>query len=405
MKKFFRVLSFCLIVIMIPVFLLLSISYDKAADNYKVSQKVGINFATKLPISVKTKKNEEIITAGLTKSANNRYSVDVMLLNVIPIKSSNVEVVKETQVIPCGTPFGIKLFTEGVVVVGMSDVKTDDSTINPARESGLQMGDVILTINNKQVNTNEEIASAIENSGGETLSLRVKRMEKEYKFELQPIKSSSDNCYKAGLWVRDSSAGLGTLTFFDPKTNGFAGLGHGICDIDTAEIMPLLNGDIVLANINGIVKGQKGSPGELKGIFVNDNSIGVLEANNQTGVYGKMNETPVSADLMRVGLKQEIKKGPAKILTTVEGGTPEYYDIEIESINYDDHNPTKNMIIKITDPVLLDRTGGIVQGMSGSPIIQDDVLIGAVTHVFVNDPTKGYGIFAENMVKTIETLS
>lgn len=405
MKKFFRALSLCLAIVVAAIFSFLSVGYKETADNYRVTQKVGINIATKLPVSVKAKKNDEIVTAGLTNYAKNRYVADVMLFNVIPIKSSNVEVIEETQLIPCGTPFGIKLFTEGVVVVGMLDVQSDETTVNPAKQAGLQIGDVILTINEAKVNTNEEVAKIIENSNGEELSLKVKRMDNEQEFKLKPVKSAADKCYKAGLWVRDSSAGLGTLTFFDPESKVFGGLGHGICDVDTAEIMPLLNGDIVLANINGVVKGQKGAPGELKGFFVNDNSIGTLKVNDETGVYGIMNENPTQASLMEVGLKQEIRKGPAKILTTIEGGTPSYYDVEIENINYDDENPTKNMIVKITDPTLLEQTGGIVQGMSGSPIIQNDMLIGAVTHVFVNDPTKGYGIFAENMVQTAKELS
>lgn len=405
MRKIFRSLSVCLAVIMCVIFSFLSVAYRETADNYKVTQKVGVNIATKLPVSVKAKKNDEIVTAGLTNYAKNRYIADVMLFNVIPIKSSNVEIIEETQLVPCGTPFGIKLFTEGVVVVGMLDVQSDEVIVNPAKQAGLQIGDVILTINETKVNTNEEVAKIIEDSNGEELSLKIKRMDNEYQFELKPVKSSADECYKAGLWVRDSSAGLGTLTFIDPESKVFGGLGHGICDVDTAEIMPLLNGDIVLANINGVVKGQKGAPGELKGFFVNDNSIGTLKVNDETGVYGIINENPIQANLMEVGLKQEIVKGPAKILTTIEGGTPNYYDVEIENINYDDENPTKNMIVKITDPTLLEQTGGIVQGMSGSPIIQNDMIIGAVTHVFVNDPTKGYGIFAENMVQTAKEVS
>lgn len=401
MKKFFKILSGFLYVIMCIIFCILGIAYKETSNNYKVTQKVGINFATKLPVSVKLQKNDEIITAGLTKSANNRYITDVMLLNVIPIKSVSVETVEEKQLIPCGTPFGIKLFTEGVVVVGISDVQTQEGTLNPAKDSGLKIGDIILTINGEKVNTNDQVASIIENCDGEELKLTVKRIDNIKELSLTPIKSSSDNCYKAGLWIRDSSAGLGTLTFYDPQNNTFGGLGHGICDIDTAEIMPLLNGDIVLANINGIVKGQKGSPGELRGSFVNDNPIGVLKANDQTGVYGTMYENPRPSEVpVYMGLKQEVEKGPAKILTTIKGIEPQYYDVEIENVNYDDQNPTKNMIIKIIDPALTEETGGIVQGMSGSPIIQNDKLIGAVTHVFVNEPTKGYGIFLENMIET-----
>ncbi len=322
-----------------------------------------------------------------------------MLLDAIPIKTVDVEVVEETQVIPCGTPFCVKIFTQGVVVVGMSDLKSNGKTVNPARSAGLKIGDVITSINGIQVNTNEEVAAIIEKSGGVPLSLSVLRSNMSFEVQITPVKADDGISYKAGLWVRDSSAGIGTLTFYNPEEHSFAGLGHGICDIDTGDLMPLLSGDIVSANISGIVKGEKGTPGELRGYFSNNNAIGNLSANIQTGVYGTMDQCPASNEPMTVAMKQQVVPGKAQILTTIQGNEPQYYDIEIESVNYNEDVPTKNMIVKITDPELLEKTGGIVQGMSGSPIIQNGMLVGAVTHVFVNEPEKGYGIFAENMLE------
>ena len=286
----------------------------------------------------------------------------------------------------------------------MSDLKANGKTVNPARSAGLKIGDVITSINGTQVNTNEEVASLIEQSGGVPLNLSVLRSNMSFDVQIIPVKSDDGVSYKAGLWVRDSSAGIGTLTFYDPQQNSFAGLGHGICDIDTGDLMPLLNGDIVTANINGIVKGTKGTPGELRGYFSNNDAIGNLLANIQTGVYGTMDQCPIDNEPLTVAMKQQVVPGKAQILTTIEGTQPQYYDIEIESVNYNEDVPTKNMIVKITDPVLLEKTGGIVQGMSGSPIIQNGMLVGAVTHVFVNEPEKGYGIFAENMLENSSQL-
>ena len=197
--------------------------------------------------------------------------------------------------------------------------------------------------------------------------------------------------------MRDSSAGIGTITYYDPQTAQFGGLGHPICDVDTGEIMPLLSGQVVKVVINDVVKGTSGDPGELKGSFASSKDSGTITSNDETGVFGTLYSNPSQNAALPVALKQEITEGAAKIYTTVSGTTPQEYDIEIEKIDISDTGKTKNMIIKVTDPNLLEKTGGIVQGMSGSPIIQNGKLVGAVTHVLVNDPQRGYGIFIENM--------
>jgi len=344
------------------------------------------------------------VSASTDISYPKTYQGKLMLYNLIPLKSVNVSVVDQTCVVPCGTPFGIKMFTDGVVIVGLADIQTNSASINPATQAGLKVGDVITAIDGHTVETNSEVAEAVESSGGKQMSFSIRRDGSIFTAQLQPVKSETDDLYKAGLWVRDSTAGIGTLTFYEPSAKLFAGLGHGICDSDTGELMPLLNGDIVPVTINGITKGLQGKPGELRGYFSDDNAMGSLAANVTNGVYGILKSAPKGTAL-KVAMKQEVKTGAAKILTTIDGGPPQYYNVDIEKIDYRDNVLSKNLVLHITDSKLITQTGGIVQGMSGSPIIQNNMLVGAVTHVFVNDPTRGYGIFAENMLVEAQTVS
>lgn len=349
--------------------------------------------------------NKKEITASALKSANQNYHAQLMLFDVIPIKTVSVKVVQEKLLVPCGTPFGIKLFTNGVMVVGVADIESAGKMINPAAVAGVKVGDIITEVNGKAVTQNSQVAKLIESSAGAPVELSIKRNEETLIATLTPILSDVDGSYKGGLWVRDSTAGIGTVTFYDPSNGAFGGLGHGICDVDTNELMPLRSGDVVSVTISGIVKGQKGRAGELRGYFNNDFPVGQLQANSEGGVYGTLNSSPVSTEAIPLAVKQEVKTGAAQIYTTVDGTTPRPYGIEIESINYQDGTKTKNLVVKVTDPDLLSKTGGIVQGMSGSPIVQNGKLVGAVTHVFVNDPTRGYGILAENMLEISEKTS
>ncbi len=328
----------------------------------------------------------------------------VKLFGIIPIKQVKVTVADETDVLVLGSPFGIRIHTEGVLVVGFCDVDTENGTKNPAAEAGLKIGDSILSVNGKQLQSNTDMQKRILESGGKSLSLQVKRNGDVFDVSITPVKSKTEKCFKTGLWIRDSSAGIGTLTFYSPKYKVVAGLGHGICDADTKELLPLLDGDFLPAEIVGISKSDQSITGELKGVF-SGQAFSSFSLNDITGVYGVGCENISNGKVFQVAMKQEIKPGIAKIITTIDSEGPKEYECKIEKVYHNDDSKIKNMVIKITDPELLEKTGGIVQGMSGSPIIQNGKLVGAVTHVFVNDPTKGYGIFAENMLESAQSVA
>lgn len=329
---------------------------------------------------------------------DNSFSAKAKLLGILPLKEVSVTVSDEKIVTVCGTPFGVKMFTDGVLVVDFSEIETENGRRCPASESGLLEGDLIKAINKTDVFRNEDVAEIIEKSEGKELSFSVLRNGKAMEISLIPEMLKDQSGYKAGFWVRDSSAGIGTLTFYDPEDLSFAGLGHAVCDIDTGTVLPFSSGEIVPAAITKIKKGVSGAPGELGGAFIGKDDLGTVKINNETGLYGTLEYT-IEGIEMPVAHKQDIYEGSAVILSTVEGTEAEEYDILIEKITLSDDSLTKNMVIKVVDEELIEATGGIVQGMSGSPIIQDGKLIGAVTHVLVNDPTKGYGIFAENMLE------
>lgn len=322
---------------------------------------------------------------------------ELRLLGIIPIKTVNIQEVDEPLLVPCGNPFGIKLLTDGVIAVDVGGFETDDGFKSPAADAGIKTGDVIKTINGSKVMSNENIGDIISDSGGSTLSVELVRDGKSMILKVKPERSLADNSYKIGLWVRDSSAGIGTVTFYDPETGVFAGLGHPVCDVDTGSILPLSEGEVMDVTVNGIKKGAAGAPGELLGSFSSAYATGTLELNCEYGLFGIFSSFSQSSQALPLGMRQEIEAGDAYIYTTIDGNQPKKYKIVIEKIDLHDDKECKNMIIKVTDKELLEKTGGIVQGMSGSPIIQNGKIVGAVTHVFVNNPAKGYAIFADSM--------
>ena len=358
--------------------------------------------------------NQLIQTAGSSRSyplsvyssAGNTFQMKLRLLGLIDIKDVSVQVVDRRVVSLCGTPFGIKMVTDGVMVVGTGSVTNLQSqAVNPAEDAGVLEGDVILSLNGEKISSKKQLTQIVSACSGQPISMVIRRGDELEQLTVSPVKSSLDNDYHLGLWVRDSSAGIGTMTFYDPQNGCFAGLGHAICDVDTGQIMPLSQGEIVEASIIGVDPGSSGDPGQLQGAFVAQQASGLLYANSYNGVYGQLFDAPAYAQTIPMAQSQGVTEGPAQILTTISGETPAYFDAYIEKVSLSQEEPTKNMVIRITDPDLLEISGGIVQGMSGSPIIQDGMLVGAVTHVFVNDPTRGYGIFAENMDSTLLTIA
>lgn len=302
-----------------------------------------------------------------------------------------------------GMPFGVRFMTDGVTVVGFCDVDCDGGKRNPAAEAGLRIGDVILRADGETLDGASSLTDRIEAGAGRELTLLCRRGKNEFEVRLKPAWSASENRYKTGIWVRDSGAGIGTVTFILPETGAFAGLGHGICDAETGEPLAIRRGTVSDVTISSVVKGTQGNPGELKGYF-NAGKVGALLGNTSCGVWGVYSEVPeVSGEPIRVALRDEIREGDATILCTLANNAAEEYTVRLSLINREADGP-KCFTVTVTDPRLLEQTGGIVQGMSGSPIIQNGKLVGAVTHVLVNDPTTGYGIFLENMLARMPAL-
>ena len=325
---------------------------------------------------------------------------DIKLLGIIPVKTASVTQKKAKKVNVSGESFGIKLYTDGVIIVGIRDVETDSGKCNPAKDAGLEKGDIIVEINGKKMYSATSVTDILNDNNGKEYNIKVKRNGNYKEFSLKPAYSSAQGCYKVGLWVRDSTAGVGTVTFYDKSTNCVAALGHPITDVDTNEIMPILDGEAVKANVTKIYKSRAGEAGSLACEFTND-TIGTLKKNCQSGIFGKYTCDLNGTYEYEVASNDEIVKGPVQILCTTDLGKPQFYNAQITRISYRENKKGKNMVVKITDKRLLDKTGGIVQGMSGSPIIQNGKLVGALTHVIVDSPEKGYAIFAEDMLEEL----
>lgn len=303
------------------------------------------------------------------------------------------------KVVPLGRAVGIKLFSDGVLVVGLSAVETDSGPSSPGRTCGLKAGDIITHINGQEVNTIEEVQDILGDEQGDAMTLRATRNGKPVQLSVQSIQNIQGS-YQLGVWLRDSMAGIGTMTFYDPDSGVFAALGHGINDVDTATLMPMESGSIMYASVTDVKKGESGAPGELHGSFDVNRDLGDLYANTNLGIYGVLRDGALSprGEAVEVAAREEVHVGGATILSNIAGEQVEEYQVEITHVYPAAAGDTRNLMVQVTDPRLLETTGGIVQGMSGSPILQDGKLVGAVTHVLVNDPTRGYGILAENMV-------
>lgn len=399
MKRCLRAFSGVIILFLISICIMIVYYTVELPDSFNLTRGSVLKIESIATIS-STPTNEDIDVQSSSSKIMPITEVSTLkLFGVIPIKNVEVNTVETQLLVPSGEPFGIKLTMDGVMVIGIGEVDSKESLhSSPAKDSGIQKGDIILSLNGTEVDSNKELQSIISESDGDTLEVVLRRDDKEIETSVTPVYSESSQTYEAGIWVRDSSAGIGTITYYKADGTSFAGLGHPVCDVDTGEIVPISSGEVASVNINGVKSGVAGSPGELIGSFISTESIGEISLNNSYGIFGVMDNQVSLDNAIPMGFKQDISIGEATILTTIDGTSPKEYSIEIEKIDYNSNESSKNMVIRITDEELLSKTGGIVQGMSGSPIIQDGKLIGAVTHVFINDPTKGYAIFCENMV-------
>ncbi|WP_203288028.1 SpoIVB peptidase [Metabacillus sp. cB07] len=322
----------------------------------------------------------------------------------IPIKKVDVKVLEDFRVIPGGQSIGVKLNSLGVLVVGHHQIKTSGGKKSPGEIAGVQVGDIITKINGTTVESMSDVTPFIQGSGktGKPLDLVISRDNKELKTKLVPVKDENEGAYRIGLYIRDSAAGIGTMTFYDPKSKKYGALGHVISDMDTKKPIVVQDGQVVRSTVTSIEKGSNGNPGEKLARFSSDRQIiGDITRNSPFGIFGRLNGDMTNGlydQPMPIALSNEVKEGPAHILTVVDGDRVEEFDVQVVSSTPQKFPAIKGMVIKITDPKLLEKSGGIVQGMSGSPIIQNGKVIGAVTHVFVNDPTSGYGVHIEWML-------
>ena len=396
--------------LLLVFFLLIIYSYTlvitNLPDELVVFEGEAIFMKTLLGLNIKL--NDETIetssnsSQSLTKQAG-KSTLEVSLFDSINIKNVNVDVLPKTTVIPVGNIAGVKLYTNGVLVVGMSEIEGyDNKKYKPYENKGIKEGDTIVKIDEKLINSTEDLIETVNNSQGRDIKVQYIHQEETKECSISPVKTSNSQ-YKLGLWVRDSAAGVGTVSFYEPTSKTFGALGHGITDIDTNELINIASGEFVTTRILNITKGESGNPGKIQGTVENQTNIGKIYKNSKFGIYGKVdNISSLNIDTskeMEVALREEIKTGKATILCSLDNQQPQEYEIEIEKIYKENNYDNKSMQIKITDQRLLDKTGGIIQGMSGSPIIQNEKFIGAITHVLVNNPSKGYAVFGDIMLK------
>ena len=326
-----------------------------------------------------------------------KIDLNLSLFQLLTVKNIQVNVIPKTTVVPVGAAIGMKLYTDGVLVVGMSEIEGK----KPYENSGIQEGDRIIQINQNDIDNTEDLIQVVNECNGQEIVVKYIREEETITTSMKPVKDG-ENQYKLGLWVRDAAAGVGTMTFYEPSTKMFATLGHGIFDIDTSDLIKIENGELVTTNILSISKGEKGKPGEIRGTIESGYTIGEISKNTNFGVFGVLTKPSylsiAEENAIEVCLREEIQTGKAQIICELENGKREYYDIEIQKLFLNNNQDNKSMLIKVTDKRLLEKTGGIIQGMSGAPIIQNGKFVGAVTHVLVNDPTMGYGVFADIML-------
>ena len=375
-------------------------------EQLNIKKIIGISLVSK------NKNYDTILTSTESIEENTQElgttNLEVKLFNTFNVKDIDVSVIKRTKVIPVGQVAGLKLYTTGVLVVGMSEIKgIDNKKYKPYENTGIQEGDTIVQIENDEITGTKELIQKVNSSKGKELNLKYVRDGEILECAISPVKTSASE-FKLGLWVRDSAAGIGTMTYYEPETKNFAALGHGITDVDTGKLINISNGQFITTKVLSIIKGEDGAPGKIQGSISEQSNIGTIKKNSIFGIYG------VAEDLqkikidpnkkMNVATRNEIELGEATILCSLDDEKTKEYKIQIEKIYLNNNYDNKSMLIKVTDKELIEKTGGIIQGMSGSPVIQNGKFIGAVTNVLVNDPTKGYVVFGDLMIKEMRSV-
>ena len=397
MKKILKMLLLVFFLLIIFIYVLV---IEKIPNKITLFEGEKIELKTMLGINIK---DEGLETVEASSNSGYKQNLQVSLFENITLKNVDVSVIPKTKVIPLGNIAGVKLYTNGVLVVGMSEIEgIDNKKYKPYENTGIEEGDTIVKINNVQINSTDELIENVNKSNGKNIKINYIHEQETKECSIIPVETSKSE-YKLGLWVRDSAAGVGTVTFYESDTKTFGALGHGITDIDTNELINISSGEFITTRILNIIKGESGIPGKIQGTIDNQKNIGTISKNTKFGIYGKVdNISSLNIDKskeMEVALRDEIQTGKAQILCNLDNNTPQMYEIEIEKVYKENNYDNKSMQIKVTDNRLIEKTGGIIQGMSGSPIIQNGKFVGAVTHVMVNNPLEGYGVFADIMLK------
>lgn len=403
-KNFYRILTiFILTIILAYVTNITTIPENIILfknENLSIKTVAGIKITEAIPVGSSLSDNNKL------KSETREYNVSLLGINLRKIKA---DVLNQTTVIPLGNIIGLKLYTQGVLVVGKSQIEGEDNKIyKPYESSGIDEGDSIIKINNETISNTNELLKCVSKYKGKEMNITFIKNGEEKNGIIKPVKVSN-NLYKLGLWVRDSAAGVGTATFYEKNSNTCATLGHSIQDIDTGKIVEISTGEIVTSKIDKIEKGEKDNPGRIEGNIENSAIVGKIYSNTEFGIYGNViNRSTLNINEqkeMKVATRNEIKTGKASIMCAVENENVKEYEVQIQKIFKANNSNNKSMIIKITDKNLLEKTGGIIQGMSGSPIIQNGKFVGALTHVLVSDPTVGYGVFGDIMLNQIKKMN
>lgn len=400
-RKYRHFILFCLVLDFLAVVFLGYRYLDrKIPDEIHIDRNSGLDFSSLSGIP--------FVSFGdtITVSGEGSYQLPCTLLGKIHFKDIKVTPTEADSILVSGSSVGIYMETSGVLVIDTGEILSSDGQIQDPAKNLLKPGDYIVALNQQKISCKQDLIDDLKDLDGSAVTVSIRRENSLVPVSLTPVQDSSGK-YKLGIWVRDDTQGIGTLTFVT-ENGKFGALGHGISDVDTGNLLSIKGGKLYCAQILGVQKGAKGKPGELSGLirYRNDNVIGTINSNSENGIYGNFtgnfgsdSQQSIALRKMKIGYKQELQVGPASILCNVGDGVKEY-DAKITRIDMNHEDSNKSFVIQVTDPELIDTTGGIVQGMSGSPVLQNGKVVGAITHVFVQDAASGYGIFIENMLDT-----